>query len=442
MENLEKFETEPINNNNELENYKNNRIKSKNKNKQKNKYIKAIIYILIISLLIIILYILISKLAKNNKEQIYNNYYTVLIGDIGSIHSKLRLLNMTSNITLIPIVLKELNETTASFKSLEQLINKFLVNLTLEQKPKYAFISLPGPIEDNCVKTLPNMPYWEPYNGTQLGIKLGINHFIFINDFVGNGYAIQTKLKENKDYKVLNRVRPKENGAKLMIGPGTSLGMGFLLKKENEKNGYYTIGISEGAGRDYAPKNDYDLKLRNFIKKEINLENISLDQLCSARALIPIYKYLHIVENYESDERSKFKRDRYLARKIDKFKDYNNLSEIHNINSEIIKKGLSNKCQLSRRALLFFIEIFGEIAGDLALFTLAYNGVYLLGRLTRELTPLILENNIFMKHFKNKDHFWFLLERIPVYLIQNENIELIGLREAARRYLEEKEKKG
>jgi len=77
----------------------------------------------------------------------------------------------------------------------------------------------------------------------------------------------------------------------------------------------------------------------------------------------------------------------------------------------------------------------------LALFTLPFNGVYLLGRLTRRLTPLILQNNIFMDHFKNKDHFWFLLERIPVYLIQNEYIELVGVTEAARRFLEEKELK-
>ena len=440
MDKLEKFETEPINNN-ELENYKSNKIKSKNKNKVRNKYIKTIFIIIILSLLIIILYILITKITKENKEKIYNNNnYIVLIGDIGGIHSKLRLLNMTSNISSTPIILKELNEITSSFESLEQLLNKFLYNLTTEQKPKYAFISLPGPIEDNCIITLPNIPYWESYNGTKLGIKLGINHLIFINDFVGNGYAIQTNLVENKDYIVLNRVKPKENGAKLMIGPGTGLGMGFLLKNENEKNGYYTIGISEGGGRDYAPKSDKDLKLRNFIKNEINLENISLEQLCSARALIPIYKFLHIVENDKSDGIDKYKRERNLAKKIDKFKEYNNLNEIHKINSEIIKKGLSNECQLSRQTLLVFIEIFGEIAGDLALFTLAYNGVYLLGRLTRELTPLILENNIFMKHFKNKDHFWFLLQRIPVYLIQNENIELIGLTEAARRYFEEKEK--
>ena len=150
---------------------------------------------------------------------------------------------------------------------------------------------------------------------------------------------------------------------------------------------------------------------------------------------------MHIYENDKSDENSKYKRERNLAKKIDKFKDYNNLNEIHEINSELIRKGLSNICQLSRKTLLVFIEIFGEISGDLALFTLPYNGVYLLGRLTRELTPLILENNIFMDHFKNKDHFWFLLERIPVYLIQNENIELIGITEAARRFLEENENK-
>lgn len=39
-----------------------------------------------------------------------------------------------------------------------------------------------------------------------------------------------------------------------MIGPGTGLGMGFLLKDENEKNGYYTIGSSEGGGEITPPR--------------------------------------------------------------------------------------------------------------------------------------------------------------------------------------------
>ena len=436
MEKLEKFETNP---NNEEEDNNINKIKTKRKIKSKSILLKRIFIILIIILVIIILYNFISKVTKKSKGNLTQKYYTVLIGDMGGIHSRIRLLNMTSNISITPTILKEVNESTVSFESLEKLITNFTSNLPPEQKPEYAYIGLPGPIENNCIITLPNIPHWRLYNGTKLGIKLGFKKFIFINDFVGNAYAIQTNLEEKKDYIVLNKVQPKKNGAKLMIGPGTGLGMGFLLKSENEKDGYYAIGSSEGGGRDYAPKNEFDLKLRNFIKNETNLDNVSLEKMCSARALIPIYKFLHIYLNDKDDERSKFKREPILARKIDKFHEYNKLNEMNELNSELIKKGLSNECQLSRRTLLIFIEIFGEIAGDLALFTLAYNGVYLLGRLTRELTPLILENNIFMNHFKNKDHFWFLLERIPVYLIQNENIELIGITEAARRSLEEME---
>jgi glucokinase len=346
---------------------------------------------------------------------------------------------MTSNISIAPIIIQELNDTTSSYKTLEELITKFLSNIEQKFKPDYGFIGLPGPIEDNCIITLPNIPQWELYNGTELGIKLGFKKLFFINDFVGNGYAIQTNLVEKKDYIVLNKVQPKKNGAKLMIGPGTGLGMGFLLKDENDKNGYYTIGSSEGGGRDYAPKTKFDFNLRNFIKNETGLENISLETICSARTLILIYKFLHITENDNDDYNSKVKREPKLAKKIDGFHDYKEINKIHEINSELIKKGLSGECQLSKRTLLVFLEIYGEIAGDLALFTLASNGVYLLGRLTRELTPLILDNTIFMNHFKNKDHFWFLLERTPVYLIQNENIELIGIIEAARRFFEENE---
>ena len=431
---MEKLEEDSNNEKTNLEKDILHKKKSKQKNKSKYHYKKSLLIIIIFSLfLIIFLLFFISK--KNLK-----NHYIVLIGDIGGIHSRLLLLNMTSNITQTPKIIKELNESTIKYKSLENLINYFLLDIKQELKPEYAFIGLPGPIENNCIITLTNIPHWELYNGTELGIKLGFKDFIFMNDFVGNAYAIQTNLEENKDYIILNKVRPKKNGAKLMIGPGTGLGMGFLLKNENEKNGYYTIGSSEGGGRDYAPKKKFDLELRNFIKKEVNLDNVSLEKICSARALIPIYKFLHLYENNNDDINSKYKREKDLAKKIDNFREYNELNKIHEINSEIIKKGINNECQLSKKTLLVFIEIFGEITGDLALFTLAYNGVYLLGRLARELTPLILDNTIFMDHFKNKDHFWFLLERIPVYLIQNENIELIGLTEAARRYFENKEK--
>ena len=59
-----------------------------------------------------------------------------------------------------------------------------------------------------------------------------------------------------------------------------------------------------------------------------------------------------------------------------------------------------------------------------------------MGGLARILTPLILNNTIFMNHFKNKDRFWFILQKLPIYLVQNQDIGLVGATEAARRILE------
>ena len=402
--------------------------KTKKKHKNNLTKNKKLIPLILLIVIFIFIFIIIFK-EKIFKRKQTTKYYIILIGDIGGIHSHLRLLNMTSDIDIEPIILKESNEYTVEHESLEILLKKFLFNIKEIEKPEYAIIGMPGPVENNQIITLQNIPHWKLDNGDILGEKLGLKKLVFVNDFVGNGYAIQTKLKEGVDYEVLNRVKPKENGGKLMIGPGTGLGMGFLLKNKEDK--YYTIGNSEGGGRDYSPKNEFNLKLGQFIKKEVGLENVSIGKMCSARSLIPIYKFLNLYGD------KVYEKDKVLFKKIDAFHEYKNYAKISEINKEIINKGLKGECQLSKATLLLFIEIFGEIAGDQALFTLPYSGVYLLGRLTRDLTPLILENSIFMNHFKNKDHFWFLLERIPVYLIQNENIEIIGLTEAARRFLEE-----
>ena len=421
---LDKFDTDE-----EDDNIEKNNIKKKKK-KLKNLLNSNIKIILIIALIIIILFIFIYIF----KEKILIDspkYYIVLVGDIGGIHARLRLLNMTSNINNDPIILRRTNKSPIDYESLEILLKEFISSLKPNEKPEYAIMGMPGPVENNHLITLPNIPHWKLEDGDKLGKKLGVKKFIFLNDFVCTGYAIQTNLKENIDYLILNKVQPKKGGAKLMIGPGTGLGMGFLLKNQEDK--YYTIGSSEGGGRDYSPKSEFNLKLRKFVKEEVGLENVSLGKMCSARSLIPIYKFLHLYGE------KKYEREPDLAKKIDEFKSYKQVGKVSRINAELIDKGLSGECQLSRATLWLFIEIFGEIAGDLALFTLPFNGVYLLGRLTRRLTPLILQNNLFMDHFKNKDHFWFLLERIPVYLIQNKNIELIGVTEAARRFLEEKE---
>ena len=416
---MENFET-----GDENDNLEKNLIRKNNKKPKKIKCSK------ILSIFIIILILLFFIFALN---KYFNSpvFYNVLIGDIGGTNIRLRLLRMAKDEEIELIIIKSDYLCTFNYKSLELLLKDFISQLDPKQRPEFAVLGIPGPVEDNQLLTLPNIPHWNLENGDKLGEKLGIKKFIFLNDFVCNGYAIQTNLKENIDYIKLNNVTPITGGPKLMIGPGTGLGMGFLLK--NRKNKYYMIGSSEGGGQDFSAKSEFLLKLRNFIRDEVGLGNVSLGKICSGRSLIPIYKFLHL---YGNEKNKTFSREPILGEKIDYFKQYKEVNKVGEINVEITTKGINGECELCRETLLLFIEIFAEIAGDLSLFTLPTSGVYLLGGITRIITPLILNNTIFMDHFRNKDHVWLLLQKFPIYLVQNKDIGLVGATEAARRILE------
>ena len=415
---MEKFDIE------ENDDFHNKTHKKKTNQKINSKNTKIIIG-LIISMIVLVLIICIYKYFFTPP------FYNVLIGDIGGTNIRLKLLKMTKDINIEPITIKSEYKSTFLFKSLEYLLKDFISQLDEDNKPQFAILGIPGPVENNQLITLPNIPHWKLENGDLLGEKLGIKKFIFLNDFVCNGYGIQTNLKENVDYLRLNNVIAVKDGPKLMIGPGTGLGMGFLLK--NKKDKYYIIGSSEGGGQDFAAKSEFLMKLKKFIRDEMGLGNVSIGKICSGRALIPIYKFLHL---FGDENNKKFERDEELGKKIDYFRSYKIVHKVGEINVQITQKGLNGECELCRQTLLLFTEIFAEIAGDLALFTLPTSGVYLMGGITRIITPLILNNTIFMNHFKNKNHFWFLLQKLPIYLVQNKDIGLVGAREAARRILE------
>ena len=416
---MDNFDTE------ENDDFQYNKTRKKKTNQQINNINIKIILGLIIAIIILVFIIYLYKYFFSPP------FYNVLIGDIGGTNIRLKLLKMTKDINIEPITIKSEYKSTFLFKSLEYLLKDFISQLDSDSKPQFAILGIPGPVENNQLITLPNIPHWKLENGDLLGKKLGIKKFIFLNDFVCNGYGIQTNLKENVDYLKLNDVIAVKDGPKLMIGPGTGLGMGFLLK--NKKDKYYIIGSSEGGGQDFAAKSEFLMKLKNFIRDEMGLGNVSIGKICSGRALIPIYKFLHL---FGDEHNKKFERDEELGKKIDYFKSYKKVHKVGEINVQITQKGLNGQCELCRQTLLLFTEIFAEIAGDLALFTLPTSGVYLMGGITRIITPLILNNTIFMNHFKNKNHFWFLLQKLPIYLVQNKDIGLVGAREAARRILE------
>jgi glucokinase len=82
-------------------------------------------------------------------------------------------------------------------------------------------------------------------------------------------------------------------------------------------------------------------------------------------------------------------------------------------------------CDLCVMTLNLFVSILGAEAGNLALKVMATNGVYLGGGIPHRILPF-LENGRFMKSFRYKGRMSGLVSQIPVFVILNPRIALLG----------------
>ena len=281
-----------------------------------------------------------------------------------------------------------------------------------------------------------NIPHWNTVSGDELGKKLGIKKFLFLNDFARNSYGIQTKLKLGEDYIVVNEGKKNKEDPIGVIGPGTGLGMGYLLK--DKKNKYYTIGNSEGGHQNFSRKNKLFFELAEFVKNEYNLDRVITENVCSGQGMVPLYKFLLKKEQEKGININDIDRDKTLGEKVDRFYNYKDKKTRDMLSNEITLKGVNNECHLSRKVIELFIEVLADTASNMSLLTLPTGGIYLLGGISVTIEPFMKESDLFMKFFVDKD-LSFILKNIPIYLIKNDNIGMIGATEAARRILEDEE---
>jgi glucokinase len=83
------------------------------------------------------------------------------------------------------------------------------------------------------------------------------------------------------------------------------------------------------------------------------------------------------------------------------------------------------QCKLCTLTLDIFVSVLGTEAGDLALKLLTTGGVYLGGGIPPRIVPA-LEQERFLKAFQHKGRFAALMADIPVHIILNPKIALLG----------------
>ena len=194
------------------------------------------------------------------------------------------------------------------------------------------------------------------------------------------------------------------------MGAGTGLGECFLTPLEN---GNYRVFSSEGSHGDFAPRNELEFELLTYIKNNDNLPRVSIERVVSGMGITTIYQFLRY--KYPEKESAKFQ-EIYQAWESKKNVD---------LSAEVSKAALENKDALCQQTMEMFISAYGAEAGNLSLKLLPYGGLYIAGGIAAKILPLI-KNGSFMESFKAKGRMNTLLSQIPIYIVLNPKVGLIG----------------
>ncbi len=281
--------------------------------------------------------------------------------------------------------------------------------------PEQACFSIAGPVVNNTCH-LTNLSWL--LDGDRLAQDLGIAHVQLINDFVAVGHG--TPGLEANDLCTLQTGEYRPDAPIALIGAGTGLGQGFLIREGKQ----YRVFGSEGGHTDFAPRSELEFQLLKYLRDKLNLSRISVERVVSGMGIAAIYQFLRDRQSIgESPE---------VAAAIRTWEREAGLSEKTVDPASVIAIAATQQDPLSKTTMELFVDLYGAEAGNLALKLLPYGGLYIAGGVAAKNLSL-MKSGIFISALIDKGRMRPLMERIPVHVILNQNVGLLGAARYAAR---------
>jgi len=293
------------------------------------------------------------------------------------------------------------------YAALENILFAFLADKDV--KIAGASIGVAGPVLDNQAQ-ITNLTWIVKTDS--LSQAIGGAPVTLLNDLVATANAIPylsaTSLHrwrhEAASLKAINPGKPQtqKGGAIGVVAPGTGLGEAYLVWTGKR----YQACPSEGGHANFAPGTPIEIELLQYMLQRY--EHISYERICSGKGIPNIYAFLRDQKNIPEPD--------WLKKK---------LAETHDPTPVIIESAVKQQVEIGVKTLQIFISILGSEAGNLALKVFAIGGIYLAGGIPPRIIPQ-LEDGAFMRAFTHKGRFAETLSKIPVYIVDNPGIALLG----------------
>ncbi|HEX8473838.1 MAG TPA: glucokinase [Pyrinomonadaceae bacterium] len=318
----------------------------------------------------------------------------ILAGDIGGTKSNLALFQADGE--NLGATIDARSFPSSKYPSFEAILEEFAVEH--RQEITHACFGVAGPVSEGDAE-MPNLG-WN-VRADALAQMLDISRVKIINDLEATAYGIEA-LNASQLYTLSEGDGERRVGHRALIAAGTGLGMGGLFW---EGKRYHPIP-SEGGHIDFAPRNELEIDLLRYLMEKLNA-HVSYERLLSGPGFFNIYSFLRDTKFAPEPD--------WLAVEI----------ESGDPAAAISKAALAKKSELAVKTLDLFVDIYGAMAGNLALLLKPTGGVYVGGGIAPKIIDK-LKDGSFMRAYKDKGRLSFVIEPIPVHVILEERTALYG----------------
>ena len=312
----------------------------------------------------------------SNKE-FYN-----LVGDIGGTNARF---------AIVPVGSSELMSIKTlhceKFETIQQALQFYLSSIE-DIQISSACIASAGTVHLDTFK--PSNNDWI-INKSEVSSELNNIQVSWINDF--KAQALATTLLSNNDVITIKAGIEHPDRLRLVIGPGTGLGVCGLIKSSS---GWVPIP-TQGGHSDLAPNTSLEIEILTLLQKKFG--HVAVERVLSGPGIVNLYEALCEI---------------------------NGKDILFHSPSEITAAAINpNPDQLSKETLLLFCQIFGSVTGSIALTTGSLGGIYITSDLIRNFLDFFISSE-FVQSFENKGRMKYYMTDIPIYFSKKENMGLLG----------------
>jgi glucokinase len=257
----------------------------------------------------------------------------------------------------------------------------------LPEPPSYAAIAVAAPVVGEEIR-LTNSPW--SFARQELCRIAGLQGVLVLNDF--QALALSLPHLHSVELHQIGGGAPADHAPKVVLGPGTGLGVGGLVWSGT---GWVPVA-SEGGHISLAARDAQDFAVMERLRS--GRAHLSVERALSGPGLSDLYRALATLHGEPAEE---------LAP------------------NDVARRAIGREDQVAEEALQHFVTWLGRFAGDAALVFGARGGVYLGGGIAPKILDA-LTTGAFRKAFEAKGRMGAFLAPIPIYVILAEFAALKG----------------